>query len=300
MKIVIAGGTGFLGSAVADACMTDGHDVTVLTRSQSRVEKQEAHRLQYVHWDGVSGGAWVECLNGSDAVINLCGQTIARRWTAAGKRRILDSRLAPTLLLVEGMRSIPRRPRVLVNISGVNYYGDVSHDVTEDDPSGDGFLADMCRQWEEEARRAEALGVRVVLPRTGVVLGPGWGELILMKLAFMLFAGGPVGSGKQWFPWIHRTDVAGAMLFAVTHESIRGPLNLVGPERVTNKEFSAAMGKALRRPSWAPVPGFVLRLIFGEMSSVLLTGQKAVPRKLLQAGYQFRFPTVEEALRDIG
>jgi uncharacterized protein (TIGR01777 family) len=189
------------------------------------------------------------------------------------------------------------RPSVLINASAVGYYGDVSdREVTEAHPRGPGFLAEVCEQWEKEAQAAESLGVRVVCLRTGVVLEKDGGALPRMLLPFRMFVGGPVGSGRQWFPWIHREDVVGIILFALTHPDLAGPINVMAPDAVTMTEFCRALGRAMRRPSWLPVPSVALKLIFGEMSEILLTGQRAAPKKLLEAGYHFHHPKLDECL----
>ena len=292
MKIVVAGGTGFIGGELVCRLAGARHEVVVLTRSA----KPNAGSTQYIQWDGASVGSWSSHLNGAHAVINLSGKSIAgTRWTKKGKEEILSSRLNPTRALVQAIAQTKNKPPLLVNMSGVGYYGNVERDeVTEAYPHGSDFLASVCRQWEEEARSAELLGLRVAMLRLGVVLEKG-GALQNMMLPFKLFAGGSIGSGRQGFPWIHRDDVIGIIMFALEHQTLSGPVNAAAPELVTMKQFTSVLGTAMHRPSWAPVPGFVLRIVLGEMSEMLLGGQRVIPQKLLDVGYKFMYPKLEPA-----
>ena len=272
----------------------------ILTRNPSRIAPGDG-RNRAEKWDAKSVGSWGTSLNATDAVINLTGELIGgKRWTKKQKELILTSRLESTRALVRSMADASKKPSVLVNVSGVGFYGDVpSGDVTESFPNGKDFLAEVCARWEAEALTAEKIGVRVVTPRFGVVLDDASIALARMVLPFKLFVGGPIGSGKQWFPWIHREDVVEAILFLLRTPAISRAVNVVAPEAVTMKEFSKKLGEALRRPSWAPVPSPVLRVVLGEMAEMVLTGQRVVPKKLLEAGYEFRFPHLPEALHDI-
>jgi uncharacterized protein (TIGR01777 family) len=296
MNIVVAGGSGFIGSSVVPRLRSEGHDVVVLTRAPARSARTED--AERIFWDGRTQGGWSLYVRRADAVINLAGESIGDgRWTASRKRRIVEGRIDATRALLEAMRTGERKPSVLINSSAVGYYGPVeSGDVTEDHPPGAGFLADLCVRWEQEALAAGELGCRVVVLRTGVVLGEKGGALEKMLLPFRLYAGGPVGSGRQWFPWVHRDDVAGVILFALGNPALSGPVNVVAPGCVTMKEFCAALGAALSRPSWLPVPPFALRAALGEMAGMILTGQRAVPSRLISLGYQFRYPGVAAAL----
>lgn len=294
MNIVLAGGSGFIGRALRKSLAEGGHHVTLLTR---RVRAEKGAML----WDGRSPGPWMDAVAAADAVVNLSGAGIAdRRWTASRKGELLESRLSSTRVLVEALSRPGARARTLINASAVGYYGDVADgDVTESAPRGTGFLADVCSAWEAEALKAEKPGVRVVLLRIGIVLGEGGGALGKMALPFKLFVGGPVGSGRQWFPWVHVDDVAGAVLHALNTPSLNGPVNMTAPAPLTNRDFSAALGKALHRPSWAPAPGFALKIVLGEMAEMLLGGQKALPAKLLASGYRFKYPSADEALKAV-
>ena len=300
MNVVVAGGSGFIGSALVPRLRGEGHDVVVLTRAPAP-DAAPAEGAVRVSWDGAAQGEWSQFVSRADAVINLAGESIGDgRWTPSRKRRIVESRLNATRALLEAIRTGGRKPSVLINSSAVGFYGPVdSGDVTEEHPAGTGFLADLCVRWEQEAMAAGELACRVVILRTGVVLGEKGGALRRMLLPFRLYAGGPVGSGKQWFPWVHVDDVAGAILFALGNPSLGGPVNVVAPGCVTMKEFCAALGAALSRPSWLPVPAFPLRAALGEMAGMILTGQRAVPSQLLRSGYQFRYPLVLPALASV-
>ncbi|MFN0156710.1 MAG: TIGR01777 family oxidoreductase [Bacteroidota bacterium] len=301
MKIIAAGVTGFIGTALLRGLVKENHDVTVLTRNPDATRRVIGSGVTVEEWDAQSVGAWAHRVEGADAIINLTGEPIAaKRWSTAQKNRIRESRVNSTRAIVEAIRQCSRKPSVLINASAVGYYGAVAEgDVVESKEAGKGFLAETCGIWEQEARTAEALGVRVVLPRTGVVIGESGGALAKMVPPFTFFVGGPIGNGRQWFPWIHRDDVVGAIIFALGQPGVRGPMNLAAPESATMKEFCTELGNALHRPSWAPVPGFVLRLALGEMADMLLTGQRAVPQQLLKSGYKFKFPTLGPALADI-
>jgi uncharacterized protein (TIGR01777 family) len=301
MNIVIAGGTGFIGGALVDALLARGDAVTVLTRDPEAARARWGSRVRFAVWDARTAGDWTKALDGADAAVNFTGASIAQgRWTPARKLVLIKSRIDSTRALVSAISQAARRPKVFVNASAVGYYGDVPEGpVPENSPQGRDFLAALCGQWEREALAAEPLGVRVVLPRFGVVLGKGGGALSKMTLPFKLFAGGPLGAGKQAFPWIHRDDVVGGVLFALDHEELSGPVNFAGPTSANNKEFSAALGRALHRPSWAPAPAFALKVALGEMADMLLTGQAAVPKKLLDAGYKFKYGTPDAALKAI-
>jgi uncharacterized protein (TIGR01777 family) len=307
-RVFITGGTGLVGGALVEALCGRGDQVVVLSRDAARARSGLPAGASVVEGDPGLSSAWQGHLAGCDAVIHLAGAPIAgKRWDAHYKQILRDSRVESTRHVVEGLAALPedQRPRALVSASGADYYsgfdgdgvGD-DDDVTEAAPSGDSFLARLCASWEAEALAAEAHGVRVVCMRTAVVLGKG-GALERMLLPFKLFAGGPVGSGRQWFSWIHIEDAIRAYLFAIDEPALRGPVNLSAPEPVRFKTFTSALGRVLGRPSWLAVPAFAVKAAFGELGEYLLHGRRAVPAALRAQGFVFRFPTLEPALRDL-
>ena len=300
MKVLVAGGTGFIGGLLVRRLIVDGHQATVLTRNPSGKHRSIQPALEVVGWDASSLGPWASRVPDVDAVINLVGEPIGeKRWTNAQKERISRSRIGATRALVEAIGQAKRKPTVLVNASAVGYYGNTGEEeVCEDHPKGTGFLADLCERWEQEAKEAVGSGVRTVLLRTGIVLGERGGVLRRMVPAFKFLVGGPLGSGTQWFPWIHRDDVIGVILFTLSAPGLSGPANLVAPQSVTMGQFCSELGRVLHRPSWLRVPGFALRLAFGEMAGMMLEGQRVVPSVLRKSGYPFRYPTLRSALED--
>ncbi len=301
MKVVIAGGTGFIGRSLCRTLAQHNHQVTVLTRHPQQAGARLGQAVTTIGWDGFSRGAWERTLEGADAVINLAGESIAdARWTADRKEAIRNSRIGSTRILIHAITTLSKRPRALVNASAIGYYG-ISGDrpLTEDSPPGSGFLADLCVAWEEEAVQAEALGLRVVRLRTGMVLGEDGGALPRMLPPFRMFLGGPISPGSQWVSWIHHADLAGIIEWALVTEQVRGPVNGVAPEALTMREFCRTLGKVLSRPSWLPVPAFVLNLALGELATLLTTGQRIEPAVALRGGYKFRYPTLGAALAEI-
>jgi len=290
MNILITGGTGFIGTPLTRELRMSGHAVTVTTRSRTAAKD----KLTWTPPDRIHP----DIISGFDAVINLAGEPIAPgRWTKERKKRILSSRINTTRALVESIKNVNKRPKLLVSASAIGYYGAHGDEfVTEDTAPADDFLADVCRQWEAEAYKALQLGVRVATVRIGGVLESDGGALPQMALPFKLFLGGPIGSGRQWFSWIHRDDIIGIIKFVLENEAVSGPVNLTAPNPVTNREFSRALGKALHRPSFFAVPGFMVKLTLGELGDVLLTGQRVLPEKALKAGYKFKYSDVNEAL----
>ncbi len=293
----MSGATGFIGKKLTEELLKAGHSLVILSRHETpSVSAGVRTRV----WDAQTLGSWAAEIDGADAVINLAGEPIAaKRWTAAQKKKIIESRIHSTRVIAQAIQKAAIKPKVWVNASAVGYYGPVeSGDVNESSRQGVGFLAKTCGDWENETLPAQSI-TRVVLLRIGVVLERGGGALSKMEFPFKIFAGGPLGSGRQWMPWIHRDDLIGLILFALQNEKISGPFNATAPESVIMAEFCKTLGRALHRPSWAPVPAFVLKMILGEMAEMLLTGQKALPSKALQAGYRFRYPDLSSALRSI-
>lgn len=301
MKIVLAGATGFIGNALIKALLEEKHHLIILSRRPDVVRNQWGDTVKAVFWDAVSSGDWFSDINEADAIINLTGASIAgKRWDASYKKIIADSRILSTRILMKACHVAQQKPKTWINASAVGYYGDVPEgDVDETRHASDDFLGRTCAAWENEALQAETLGIRVVCLRIGIVLEEGGGALQKMVLPFKLFVGGPLGSGRQWLPWIHRDDLVRAVLFILNEKTIRGPVNGTAPMPVTMKQFSQTLGSVLRRPSWAPVPGFVLKIVVGEFSDSLLAGQKALPVKLQNAGFRFTFDELYAALRDI-
>ena len=306
MKIVIAGGSGFLGGPLAEMYAEDGHDVRVLTRSLMSGDTRHdpgtgVPGITRVGWkaDGLSG-PWAEAIDGADGVINLSGESLAgKRWTREAKAALRNSRILATRSLVTAIDGIRTRPAVLVSGSAVGYYGACdSRPLSENDPPGRDFLAQLCVEWEQEARKAEP-STRVVLLRTGLVLERSGGALPELMKPFRFFVGGPLGSGRQYVSWIHRLDWVEIVRWIVQTPDVSGPVNATAPHPVTNRQLARALGRALRRPSVVPVPGFALRLVVGEFADSLLTGQRAIPARAQKEGYHFRYPEIELAFRGI-
>jgi uncharacterized protein (TIGR01777 family) len=299
MSIVIAGGSGFLGQALASALAQDGLEVVILTRQPRALRRDGARAVAWTP-DG-SVGPWASIISGAAAVINLAGESIAaRRWTAAQKQRIRDSRLLATRSLAGAIERAPTPPAVFISGSATGYYGPLGDGIaTEEHPPGTDFLARVAVDWETAAMGAQAR-TRVVCVRTGLVLAREGGALPKMLPPFRVGAGGPVGSGRQYWPWIHQRDWIDLVRFAIRHAAVTGPLNATAPAPVTNAEFARALGRALRRPAWLPAPAFALKLLLGEMAeALLLSGQRAVPAKAERLGYAFTFRQLDDALRAI-
>jgi uncharacterized protein len=288
MRVTVTGATGTIGRAVVTALKQRGDEVTELSRSSNWPSPKSAPPP-------------AELVRERDGVVHLLGEQIAQRWSDDAKREIRDSRIASTRHLVDaiGDLSEAERPRVLVSQSGAGWYGHRGDErLDESAPAGDDFLAQLSADWEAEARRAEELGVRVVVNRTGMVLSPSGGALEKMLPFFKAGVGGPVAGGRQYVPWVHLDDVVGAILFELDTEAAAGPMNVTAPEPATNRELSKALGRVLRRPAFAPVPALAVRALYGEMADIVTTGQRAVPARLTELGYRFRRPELEDALRD--
>jgi uncharacterized protein (TIGR01777 family) len=297
MRITLTGATGLIGVRLVRALRHRGDDVTVLSRNPSGAAARLG--VETVGWDPMAGPAPETALAGRDAVVHLAGEPVAQRWNDDVKRRIHASREVGTRHLVAGIEAVAQRPRVLVSSSAVGYYGKHGDErVPESTPPGDDFLAGVCVAWEREAARAQELGLRVAHVRTGVVLDADGGALAKMLLPFRLGLGGPVAGGGQYMPWIHADDLAALYVAAIDGDDWRGPLNGAAPEPVTNADFSKALGRALRRPAIAPVPGFAVKLLYGDMAEIVTEGQRAVPERPLALGFTFAHPDLDEALRD--
>jgi len=287
MRVLVTGGTGLVGRPACDALRAAGHAVTIVSREPGRVPARA------IGWDGLR-----TAIPETDAIVNLAGESIASgRWTAARKAAIRSSRVEATRALVDAAAAASPRPKVLVNASGVGYYGAHGDEpLDETAAAGTDFLARLCVEWEAEARRAEALGVRVVVVRLGVVLAPDGGALSAMLLPFRAGLGGAIGGGRQWISWVHRDDVVGLLREAVGNTEYAGPVNATSPNPVTNRDFARALGRALHRPTVLPVPGIGLRLLMGEMATMLLTGQRVLPKVAERLGYAWQQPELPEAL----
>ena len=301
MNIVVAGGTGFIGGPLSHSLISEGHRVTILTRSPNDPLHQSEANVNLITWNGRDTGPWVGALEEADAVINLAGAPIAdARWTAARKQLLTESRVLSTRVLVSAMSARSSRPPTFINASGIGYYG-ASDDRPLDEGAarGHGFLADLCLAWEAEALRAAEFGARVVVLRTGMVLEQDGGALPKMLVPFQFFAGGPIMPGCQWVSWIHRRDHIGLIHWVLTTPTVSGPINAVAPEPVTMNQFSEVLGRVLHRPSWLPVPRFAVHILLGELGTLMTTGQRVIPEKAIAGGYTFHYPTLEQALRAI-
>lgn len=297
MRVLIAGGTGFIGTAMLREWATQ-HTLAVLTRNPDSAQLPEG--VQAVGWDAQTLGEWTRTLEDADVLVNLVGETIAQRWTPEVKRRLWDSRVKTTELIVQAIQQAQTPPRVMLQASAIGIY-DQSPEATcdEDCPPASGFLAELGKAWEAAAAPVQERGVRLCYMRIGVVLGEGGGALERMLTPFKLGVGGPIGSGKQWLSWIHLQDVVGAAAFLMARDDLAGAFNCTAPNPVTMQEFAKALGKVLLRPALLRAPAFALRLMLGEAADFLLQGSRVLPRRLLEAGYEFRYPTLEPALRNL-
>jgi len=299
MKIIITGGSGLIGSDLAKLLMENGHSVIILTRKSGR-RVDPGGQLQWVKWDGMTTNGWGYLVDGADAIVNLAGSNIsAGRWTERRKQEILESRVSAGKAVAQAVQDAKKKPGVLIQSSGVGAYGiSLTGQFDETSPMGNDYLAGVCREWESSTQSVEKLGVRRVIIRNGVVLSRKGGVLPRMLLPFMFFIGGPFGSGRQWVPWIHWKDEARAIYFLMQNPKAEGIINLTA-EPVTNQTLIREIGKVMRRPSFFTIPAFAIRLLFGEMGTMVLDGQYPVNQKLSALGFQFEFGNIKNALRDL-
>jgi len=301
MKVVITGATGFIGSALCKELHKD-YQVIALSRDASRAAKSIGDWAKAVEWDGRTTGSWLGAANGALAIINLAGENIASgRWTESKKAGILHSRTDSTRAVIEAIKQMDKKPAVVIQASAIGYYGPRRDEqLDENSTPGKGFLANVCQRTESFAKQIEALGVRCVIIRTGVVLGRDGGAFEKLAKPFRFFLGGHLGSGRQWFSWIHLDDEVAAIKFLIENEDLKGAFNLTAPEPVTMKEFCKILGKVMHRPCWLNVPAFAARLALGEMAEeMLLSGQKVLPKRLLNTDFNFKYTNVKSALKDI-
>ena len=299
MKVAITGATGFVGSRLVERLQEQGHQPLILTRNRAAALKAFPN-LEIVAYTPTESGSWQEAIARCDAVVNLAGEPIAEtRWTAKEKQEILDSRKLGTRKIVEAITQANPKPTVLINASAIGYYG-TSETATFDEtsPAGNDFLAEVCQAWESEAEKVKDAGVRLVILRLGIVLGNG-GALAKMIPPFQLFAGGPIGTGHQWFSWIHRDDLVTLILEAINRQDIEGVLNATAPNPVRMSQLCQTLGQTLNRPSWLPVPGFALEVLLGEGAQVVLEGQQVLPKRTTSYGFDYQYPTVKQALEEI-
>ncbi|MGH2523742.1 MAG: TIGR01777 family oxidoreductase [Anaerolineales bacterium] len=307
MRIIITGGSGLIGRALTSSLAADGHEVIILSRDPAKVRglPQNAHAEK---WDGRTAQGWGHLAEGAGAIVNLAGVSIAgenltailfKRWSSGYKRQIRESRANVGAAVVEAVRAAKQKPGVVMQASAVGYYGPHGDEaLTEASPPGDDFQARVCQEWEASTAAVEEMGVRRVIIRTGLPLSRKGGVFPLIILPFKLFVGGPLGSGKQWFPWLHIEDQVAAMRFLID-SGASGPFNLCAPNPVTNAALSRMLGRVMRRPVLIPVPAFVLRLALGEKADIVLGGWRQIPKRLREMGFLFKFPELEPALRDL-
>lgn len=300
MNIVVSGATGFIGSRLCERLAASGHEPIALSRRPASAPQRVSALSSAYEWSPTDGPPPSEAFEGVEAVVHLAGESVSGRWTSEKKRAIRESRIQGTRHLVEALAALERRPQVLISASAVGIYGDRGDDeLTEDAAPGTDFLAQVCRDWEAEAQRAEALNVRVVNPRIGLVLGPGGGALAPMRPLFKFGLGGPLGSGRQWWPWIHRDDLVAIIQHAIEGEALRGPVNAANPNPVRQRDFAKALGRVMGRPAFMPAPSFALKLVLGEFSKELLDSRRVLPEKAQANGYSFQYAELEPALRAI-
>ena len=297
MKFLITGGLGFIGVNLSNYLLDKGHAVIALGRAATQ-NRITADRYEYISADTTQPGDWQKALGDVDAVVNLAGKSIFKRWSKSYKRQIYDSRILTTRNVVDALPA--NQSVVLCSASGAGYYGNRGDDLLkEDEKSGNDFLASVSADWEAEALKGTAKGIRAALMRFGVILGKGGGALAKMIPAFKFFVGGPIGSGNQWFPWMHLTDLMAAILFVCEHPQVTGPLNFCAPNPVRNRELAKTLGQVLGRPAFMPTPAFMVRAVLGEFAHVLLDSQRTIPAKLLSHGFEFQYPDIKSAIEEV-
>lgn len=303
MKVAITGATGLVGSRLVEKLKAENHQILVLTRNPDKAKKifpnSAFPQVEIVQYNPQASGEWQKVISGCDAVINLAGAPIAERWTPQYKQEILSSRQTVTQKVVEAIKQAEAKPQVLVSASAIGYYG-TSETATFDETSASGadFLAEVCQTWEAEAEKVKEAGVRLVIPRIGIVLANG-GALGKMLGPFQMFAGGPIGSGRQWFSWIHRDDLVDLIIEALKRPDMEGVFNATAPNPVRMEQFCQTLGEVMNRPSWLPVPDFVLELLLGDGSKVVLEGQQVLPKHTQEVNFQYKYPELKPALKEI-
>jgi uncharacterized protein (TIGR01777 family) len=300
-RVIITGGTGFIGRPLSQRLVDRGYEVICLTRNASAAKEKLGNRIKFVDWNGRNAVGWGGYAEGASAIINLAGESIASgRWTAEKKQRILQSRMSAGDAVVKAVQSVKKKPEVFIQASAIGYYGDKGDKLLDEtSPPGKGFLSEVTKKWEASTAALETCTRRIVI-RTGMVLGANGGALVRLVQPFRYFLGGHTGTGEQWNSWIHIEDVIQSILFLMESKDLKGVFNLTAPYSLKNKDFCQSVGTALRRPSWLPVPGFILRLLFGELAKeALLSGQRVYPKRLEKSGYKFNFPEARQALVDI-
>jgi uncharacterized protein (TIGR01777 family) len=299
MRILISGGTGMIGTLLVNRLLEKGHEISILTRKNR--ENKNSTNVRYFHWDGSNLGDWRTQINQVDAIINLAGENIGlKRWSDEHKKQITKSRINAGRILTEAIKKATNYPKVFIQASAIGYYGTKNPGIlTEESPCGNDFLAVLSQNWESSSFEVESLGIRRIVIRTGVVLSKKEGALNRMLLPFKLFVGGPIGSGRQIISWIHPEDEIAAIEYLLENERTSGVYNLTAPESISNAAFGKVLAKMLHRPYWFPVPGFALRLILGEMSTLVLNGQNVSPKRLVEAGFLFKYGQIKVTLKNL-
>jgi uncharacterized protein len=303
MKIAITGATGFVGSRLVKKLKNNGHQLLIFTRNANRAKQlypaSRFPNLEIISYQPIESGDWQKAVSGCDGVVNLAGETIAKRWTSKNRKAILESRQLGTRKIVEAIAQAETKSSVLVNASAVGYYGTSEIDIfDEDSDPGDDFLSQVCQVWEKEANEVKQAGVRLVILRMGIVLGNG-GALAKIIPPFKLFVGGPLGEGHQWFSWIHLDDLVDLIIESLERNDVEGAFNATSPHPVRMSKLCETLGEIMNRPSWLPVPDFVLEFLLGDASKVVLEGQQVLPQKTKSIGFEYQYPNLKKALMDI-